>query len=543
MLATMKPNEPGIPNFAAAKSLEGRVWDLMGANNAKQAIAECEKLNRQYPEFGSGWHTTSHLMMRLGNVPAAFAAIERATSIDPDQTDWLLQRAKCLVRLGRVEEVDAAVKALSSRELSTAYQCSALALLLTQLGSREAAVDLYRKAIEFEPDKARHYYNIACLQRTLGELEPAERNFDKTISLDPADYESYKIRSDLRRQTAERNHIDELEQLLGAEIRDDRGRVQICYAVAKELEDLGEAERSFRHLKTGSDRRRKLMKYEVERDLETIEAIKRTFTRDVFTVPHDGCDNDEAIFILGMPRTGTTLVERILASHSDVFAAGELNNFAAQLMTMMRAQNIDKKVTRDEMVQSSAELDFRRLGEAYVKSTRPFTGKTARFIDKMPLNYLYVGLIHLALPNAKIINLKRNPMDTCYAIYKQLFVDAYPFSYDLEELARYYVAYHQLIEHWHAVLPGVIHTIQYESLVDDIEMQTRQMLDACGLDWQAQCLKFYENKEASTTASTAQIRRPIYKSSVGKWHDYEEQLQPVVEILQQAGVLQDTNAQ
>jgi len=319
--------------------------------------------------------------------------------------------------------------------------------------------------------------------------------------------------------------------------------VQICYGVAKEREDLGEAERSFRHLKTGSDRRRKLMKYEVERDLETIEAIKRTFSSDVFTVPRGGCDNDEAIFILGMPRTGTTLVERILASHTDVFAAGELNNFAAQLMTMMRAQNIDKKVTRDEMVQSSAKLDFRRLGEAYVNSTQPFTGKTPKFIDKMPLNYLYVGLIHLALPNATIINLHRDPMDTCYAIYKQLFVDAYPFSYDLEELARYYVAYHQLMEHWHNVLPGVIHTVKYEKIVDDIEGKTRLMLDACGLDWQEQCLKFYENKEASTTASTAQIRRPIYKSSVGKWHDYEEQLQPVVEILQQAGVLQDPNAQ
>lgn len=278
------------------------------------------------------------------------------------------------------------------------------------------------------------------------------------------------------------------------------------------------------------------MKYAIERDLETIEAIKNTFSSDVFSNDNDGCDNGEAIFILGMPRTGTTLAERILASHTDVFAAGELNNFAAQLMTIMRAHNIDKKLTRDEMVQSSATLDFKRLGEAYINSTRPFTGKTPRFIDKMPLNYLYVGLIHLSLPNATIINLQRDPMDTCYAIYKQLFVDAYPFSYDLEELARYYVAYHQLMAHWHEVLPGVIHTVNYEQIVADIEGKTRSMLDACGLEWQEQCLRFYENKEASTTASTAQIRRPIYKSSVGKWRNYEEQLQPVVHILRQAGI-------
>jgi hypothetical protein len=243
-----------------------------------------------------------------------------------------------------------------------------------------------------------------------------------------------------------------------------------------------------------------------------------------------------------MPRTGTTLVERILASHTDVFAAGELNNFAAQLMTMLRSQNSDKRVSRDEMVQLSAELDFKQLGESYVKSTRPFTGKTPRFIDKMPLNYLYAGLIHLALPNARIINLRRDPMDTCYAIYKQLFVDAYPFSYDLEELAKYFVAYHQLMGHWNLVLPGVIHTVTYEHLVDDFEAEARKLLEFCGLDWQSQCLKFYENKEASTTASTVQVRQPVYQSSVGKWRNYEQQLQPVVDILRQGGVLSKTDA-
>ncbi len=532
----MSSDLPATFDFAAARSLEGRVWGFMEQGNTRDAINSCEQLNLQFPDFASGWHTTSQMALKLGNAPMALAAIEKALAFEPKSVAWAIQKARCLAGLGDMERLDAEVRQLSRRKMATAYQYSTVGLLLTQLGKREDAVALYQKAARLDPQVAVHFYNIACMQRSLGELEAAETNYDKAVRLKPADWESYKIRSDLRRQTPERNHIEELETLLDKSIDDERGRVQICYAVAKELEDLGEAKRSFAHLKTGSDQRRKLMKYEVERDLKTIEAIKNTFSRDVCSTQNEGGDNDEAIFILGMPRTGTTLAERILASHTDVFAAGELNNFAAQLMTMMRAKNIDKKVTRDEMVQSSAALDFKRLGEAYINSTRPFTGETPRFIDKMPMNYLYVGLIHLALPNATIINLHRDPMDTCYAIYKQLFVDAYPFSYDLEELARYYVAYHQLMEHWHAVLPGVIHTIQYESLVDDIETQTRQMLEACGLDWQAQCLKFYENKEASTTASTAQIRRPIYKSSVGKWRDYEEQLQPVVEILQQAGI-------
>ena len=537
MLATMKSDQPESTDHAAPSSLEARVWKLFGQGEAKQAVAECENLNRQYPKYGSGWHTASHLMMRLGNAAAALAAIEQALSVDPEKIEWYLQRAMCLARLGRIDELKPAVQALSERKMRTAYQMSSLGMLHTQLGSREAAVDLYKQAVELEPEDARNYYNLACLQRSLGELAAAEENYDAAVRLNPADYESYKIRSDLRPQTQERNHVDELEQLLAGGLEDERGWVQVSYALAKELEDLGEAKRSFKQLKAGSERRRKLMKYDVDRDLETIEAIKRTFEPSVFEKARPGCENPEPVFILGMPRTGTTLVERILASHSDVFAAGELNNFAAQLMTMMRAQNVDKKVTRDQMVEASGQLDFQRLGESYVASTRPFTGSSKRFIDKMPLNYLYVGLIHLALPNATIINLQRDPMDTCYAIYKQLFVDAYPFSYDLEELARYFVAYYGLMQHWNTVLPGVVHTIQYEELVDDIEEETRQMLSACDLDWQAQCLKFYENKEASTTASTAQIRRPVYKSSVGKWKDYEDYLQPAVEILQRAGVL------
>lgn len=532
----MSIDQTGTPDIAAAKSLESRVWGLMGQNKAREAVAECEKLSLQFPEFGPGWHTASHLAMKLDNVPAALTAIERALSIDSAQAIWRLQKAVCLARLGRLGDVEEAIQTLSIGEMNTAYQCSALAMLQTQLGLRESAVKLYKKAISFQPDEARHYYNAACLQRSLGDLELAEENFDQAIRRNPADYESYKIRSDLRRQTENRNHVDELEQLLSGNAADDRGRVQIYYALAKELEDLGEPERSFEYLQSGSSRRRKLMKYDIGRDLETIEAIKRTFGKAVFEGSNEGSDNREPIFILGMPRTGTTLVERILDSHSDVFAAGELNNFAAQMMTMVRDANISKGLSRDEMVALTASLDFNQLGDLYVNSTRPFTGKMKRFIDKMPLNYLYVGLIHLALPHAKIINLQRDPMDTCYAIFKQLFVDAYPFSYDLEELANYYVAYHRLMEHWNSALPGVIHTVTYEELVGDIEAKTRQLLEACELDWQPQCLKFYENTSASTTASTAQIRQPAYKSSIGKWRNYADQLQPVADILGKAGI-------
>jgi len=536
MLATMSSKSSGSAGGDPAVALERRVWQLIDDADVQGAISACQELNTQFPDFASGWHSASQIALKLRNPKAALVAIEKALALEPTSTAWAIHRAQCLARLGDMERASEAVEKLSSREIRSPYLLSALAVLYTQLGQREVAMSLYEKAAQQEPGEALHFYNIACMQRSLGDLEAAEENYDKAISLNPADYESFKIRSDLRVQTSERNHVDELEGLLTKGIDGDRDQVQIRYAVAKELEDLGESQRSFEHLQTGSKLRRSLMKYDVNRDLETIEAIKAAFGRELFSDEANGSDNDEAIFILGMPRTGTTLVERILASHSDVFAAGEINNLAVQLMGMLHAKNAGERLSRDDMVRSSAVLDFQKLGETYIRSTRPFTGKTARFIDKLPLNFLYIGLIHLALPNAAIINLQRNPVDTCYAIYKQLFVDAYPYSYDLEELARYYVAYHQLMEHWNEVLPGVIHTVRYEDLVDDIETNTRQLLDVCGLEWQPECLKFYENKEASTTASTAQIRRPVYKSSVGKWREYEQQLQPVVEILQKAGI-------
>jgi len=207
-----------------------------------------------------------------------------------------------------------------------------------------------------------------------------------------------------------------------------------------------------------------------------------------------------------------------------------------QMMKLVKARAGNRDMARDELVRRSAELDYKKLGEAYIDSTRPFTGHTPRFIDKLPLNYLYAGLIHLALPNARIINLRRHPLDTCYAIYKQLFVDAYPFSYDLRELGQYYAAYHRLMEHWQSVLPGAVHVVEYEKLVTDLEGEARRLLKFCNLDWQLQILKFHESKDASTTASSVQVRQPVYQSSVGRWQQYRQQLAPLIEVLEAAEI-------
>lgn len=516
--------------------LEQQVWGFLGDKNLKQAAQVCEKLNRNYPDFASGWHVASNVAMHLNNPLMALTAINQALTIEPSIPAWKIQKALCLIGLGRLAEVQELLQQLSTIQLTTAYQCSATGSLLSQVGMHEEALAHYQKAVKLEPKEARHYYNLACLQRSLGQIEASERNFDTDIALNPTDYEAYKIRSELRTQTDTNNHIQSLEQIFEQGIPDKRGKVEICYALAKELEDLGDAQRSFQYLRLGADTRRSYMKYSIQNDLDTILSIQNNYRSEMFDGHIDGDDNNEAIFILGMPRTGTTLVERIIASHSDVFAAGELNNFAAQMMQLSRIEAGGKKIPRDELVSLTTRLDFQKLGQAYIDSTRPFTGHTARFIDKLPLNYLYTGLIHLALPNAKIINLTRNPIDTCYSVYKQLFIDAYPFSYDLKELGQYFVAYYHLMEHWRTMMPGHIYQVSYEDLVSDIETQSRRLIEFCDLKWQPQCLKFYESKQVSTTASAVQVRQPVYESSVEKWRRYEDQLAPLISVLRDAGI-------
>jgi len=532
----MSGTRPSDSVTAAARSLEDRVWRSLRNNDVNQALAACQQLNGQYPDYAPGWHTASQLALKLGNPTAALGAIDRALSLEPGNTSGLLQRAVCIGRLGDTGSLVPLVAELATRDLRTAYEFSALGMLYTQLEMRREAVTCYERAARLEPTRGKHFYNIGALQRSLGDVDAAEASLDRALELDPTDYEALKIRSELRAQTQERNHVGILETLLEKGIDDPRGEVQVCFALAKELEDLGEWERSFDYLQRGAIKRRGLMRYDVQRDIDTMAAIEKTFSAGQLRVAGKGSANEEAIFIVGMPRTGTTLVERILGSHSEVYSAGELGNFATALMQQVRGLATGTQLERDELVALSASIDFRRLGDAYVDSTRPFTGKTPRFVDKLPLNFLYVGLIHLALPNAKIINLRRHPLDTCYAVYKQLFVDAYPFSYDLEELGKYYAAYERLMRHWNKVLPDVVHTVAYESLVDNFAAEVHRLLDYCGLTFEESCLRFHENMNASTTASTLQVRQPVYRSSVGRWQRYETQLAPLIATLVQEGI-------
>jgi hypothetical protein len=267
-------------------------------------------------------------------------------------------------------------------------------------------------------------------------------------------------------------------------------------------------------------------------DLDAIAQIRNAFSGDVLSRAPAANREPGPIFVVGLPRSGTTLVDRILSSHSAVESLGELNDLPLAVMKIAGSVG-----SRAELIQRTAQMDVDALGQEYERRVAGYGSRRAYVIDKTPLNFLYLGLIRLALPAAKIIHLRRHPLDSGYAMYKTLFRMGYPFSYDLSDLGRYISAYHDLMRHWRTHLPTGFLDVDYEALVQDQLGMSRRILDWCGLAWEPQCADFHLNKTPAATASAAQVREPMHSRSVGTWRSYERQLEPMARILRDAGVL------
>ncbi len=448
----------------------------------------------------------------------------------------LIVQAQGLIAQGRLVDARAAAELAERDAPSDATLLDAIGTVFSRTNEQRRALAAYERAVGLAPNDARFLFNRATVRRFLGELAQAEADYDRVIALEPADWEAYRNRSDLRSQTAERNHTSELEGLLARGVPHWQAEVQLRYALAKEYEDLGEYEKSFAHLARGARVRREHLRYDVATDVATVEWIIEAFPSAASAASASGASPRAPIFIVGLPRSGSTLVDRILSSHSAVASAGELNCFAFALVEAIRRRCGTAPLTRRDLVAQSAHLDFAALGRDYLERARAAGVREAGFTDKMPLNYLYCGLIHLALPHARIIHVSRAPMAACYAIYKSLFDEGYPFSYDMGELGQYYLAYRRLMEHWRAALSGAIYELSYEALVADQIAETRRLLEFCGLDWQDACVEFHRNPSATTTASAAQVRRPLYDTSVDQWRHYRPQLAPLSRQLGLAGI-------
>ena len=502
----------------------------------RAALHSARALFTEHPEVAEYAYILSEALVAVGRTDEAFGLAIAAMDAAPENPHFIAHYASCLLNQGRFDEALAEANASLGKKPTNAFTYQILGVVYTGCGELDKALDVSEKAAAMAPDEKDLQFNLATGLRSAGRLEEAESIYDRLIRDNPRDWELYRNRADLRRQTTERNHIVQLETVLPQASGNARGEIQLHGALAKELSDLGDYSRSFAHLKKSADLRRRMLQYDVAGDVETMQALADAFNSNVMSTAGGLVDCEEPIFIVGLPRTGSTLLERMLGSHSDVFAAGELQNFAIELVKLAKSTFAGERLDKLSLVNKSTRLDFSALGANYLDSTRPRTGSSRFFIDKMPLNFLYIGLIHLALPAARIVHLTRHPMDACYAIYKTPFDQAYPYSYDLQDLGRYYIAYRQLMDHWHAMLPGRVLDVAYEDLVSNTEGTIRQVLEYCDLEWQPACLDFHQSLAPTNTASAAQVREPVYTSSVAKWRHVEEGLAPLRTMFEQAGI-------
>ncbi len=473
--------------------------------------------------------------MEQGQLATALQHLRRATQLDPAQVEFATHFARALsfAQLSR-EALLAADQALALSPQS-AEILDMLGAVYVQGNAHAKAAAAFRQSTLLAPERAAHHFNLATSLIALGDADAAEQELATCLSLDPIFWRAHLTLAHLRQQSPTSHHLPRLQALLAQTRGDAIATACVHLALAKEYEDLADYANAFEHLRLGKAASRERIVYTSGDDEALFAALARAFPQP--PLQSTGNPSNEPIFVFGMPRSGTSVVERILSSHPQVTSAGELQHFGRALG---RAWGSRSPLWLDPDIAGSAQrIDWQRVGTDYLASTRPATGETARFVDKLPHNFLYAGFIACAFPNAKMICLRRHPMDTCLGNFRQWFGERLPYynySFDLLDTGRYYVLFDRLMAHWQQVFPGRILEVQYESLVHSPETVSRQLLEFCGLPWNDACLHFERNPAPMGSASALQVREPLHASAIGRWKRYQTQLADLHQLLTDAGI-------
>ncbi len=524
------------PDYAEARLGLGSACAALGASlqalgRHGEAVAAYEKAVATAPQLADAHNNLAASLIALARHGDAVAPLERALALRPDYFQAHSNLGNALLALGRNEEAAVHYHRALALEPRHAKLENHLGRALVTLDRHAEAIAHYEKAIALDGGDVEPYASLGGVLRELGRLPESAAAIEKALTLAPRKGALYYDLVQIRRIAADDRWLTAMEACaadLDALPRDDR--IALHFALGKAYADIGWHEQSFHHLRTGSALKRQDLAYDEAAVLGGFDRMRATATAALIRARQGrGDPSSVPVFIVGMPRSGTTLVEQILAAHPRVFGAGELKAFQHALTLCP-----DDGVTGEfpEGIAAMTGEQFRRLGARYLDTLTRLAPTAARITDKMPDNFRFVGVIHLALPNARIIHVRRNAVDTCFSCFSILFADHPPHTYDLGELGRYYRGYRALMAHWRAVLPpGVMIEIDYEALVDDFEATARRMVAHCGLDWSDACLDFHTLDRPVRTASVVQVRQPINRGSIGRWLPYKSMLQPLIDAL------------
>jgi tetratricopeptide (TPR) repeat protein len=473
------------------------------------------------------------IALELDQKRPALQAFGSVTELDPTNCAAWVHVAKLFMLTGQHERAEEALSKAIKYDDGTPNSHELIGVVMSMFGDHEGARFWYKKATRKQPDSIGFRANHAQCLMYLGELEAAEEMVREALRIQPYFPNGHWLLSGLKKATT-REHVDEMQEILSLGRLAPRDIAFLSYACGKELEDLEQWDEAFEAFAKGAAERRKTVNFDEQAEIAMYEALELNFTQEWLTQGSPGYDDASPIFILGQPRSGTTLVERVITAHSQLFSAGELRQFGNGLRRQARWRGESRFSAG--LVEKAVSIDAEKLGKAYIATTRKIRGDTPHFVDKMPSNFLYLPLILKALPNAKIIHLRRDPMDACFSSFKQLFADAYLHSYEQKEMARHHARYYRLMSVWRERFGDRYHEVRYEDIASNLEPNARQLIDYLGIPWEDACLEFHKQKAAVTTASAVQVREPAHTKSIGRWRRYEDQLSPMRDVLGVQGV-------
>jgi tetratricopeptide (TPR) repeat protein len=520
----LQPRYPeALANLAIALKSQGKL---------SEADLTCRQAIALKPDFPQAYNNLGNILLDLGQLDDSERALRQAIALKPHCAEAHSNLGNTLKEQGRLAEAETAHRRAIALKPDGAEAHYNLGIVLTDQDRLPQAETAYRRAISLNPDFADAHNNLGGTMKYLGRFADARRSVEKALHLSPRNTASFLNLSELKRFCADDPDLARMEDLAKS-IRTltVKEQIDLHFALAKAYEDVGRYDDAFQQLLTGNALKRRRIQYDEAAALGELDHIMEVFTPELLqALQGAGEPSTIPVFIVGMPRSGTTLIEQILASHPRVFAAGELPNLnlvAASIGPMAGCPFPFPDVMRHLSTQH-----LQSVGARYVAEITRLAPEATHVTDKLPSNFRFAGLIHLALPNARIIHAARDPIDTCVSCFSKLFANGQYQTYDLAELGRYYQRYRALMQHWRQVLPaGRMLEVQYEDLIGDVEGQARRIIAHCGLDWHERCLAFHNTDRAVHTASAVQVRQPIYRSAIGRAQPFAAYLQALVDAL------------